>query len=72
MKYDGGDGRSHRNMKQEVYLFPTCEMGTIVLTMVVLFAASSKRKKFLLACELPEGKAYTLFNSGPHFPLNTG
>lgn len=50
VKYDGGDGRSHRNMKQEVHPSPTCEMGTLVLTMVVLFAASSKRKE-----EIPTG-----------------
>lgn len=45
VKYDGGDGRSHRNMKQEVHPSLTCEIEMLVLTMVVLFAASSKRKK---------------------------
>lgn len=45
MKYNGDDGRSHSNRKQEVHPFTIYEMWTLEIIMVVFFAVSNKEKR---------------------------
>lgn len=68
MEYDGDDGRSHRNMKQEVHPPPTYEMGALVQIVVVFFAASSKDEGIPTGLQLPEGGVCAFFNLGPPYP----